>query len=130
VILAIGSDLVSVDRIADALQRHGDRFAGRILTSREQQVYRVAPRPAAYLAKRFAIKEAASKALGTGIGAISWQDMETDNEIGGAPILRFSGAALRLFRNKGGSRVLVSVSDEKEMALAFVVLVGADATST
>jgi len=121
-IVGIGTDLVHISRIEDALVRHGDRFANRILSAGERLVFTKAPRPAAYLAKRFAIKEAASKALGTGIGKVSWQDFDVYNLATGEPALRFSGQAQALFSNKGGSKILVSIADERDLALAFVVL--------
>lgn len=74
-ILGIGTDLAVIERVAKAISRHGERFARRILTDAELERYRDHPQQAAYLAKRFAAKEATAKALGTGIGPISWQDM-------------------------------------------------------
>lgn len=120
--VAIGTDIVSIPRIASVLARQGERFAHRILTDDEFTCFAASARPAAYLAKRFAAKEAASKALGTGIGNISWQDMSVLNDAGGAPKMVFSGRALDMLAELGASRVLVSLSDEKEHALAFVVL--------
>ncbi len=78
--------------------------------------------PAAYLAKRFAAKEALSKALGTGIGKVSWQDMETVNDLAGAPAILLTGDAKKYLRKLGANNVLLSLSDERDFAVAFVVL--------
>lgn len=121
-IIGIGTDLVHVDRMAGILQKHGLRFSRRILTEFEREALARASRPEAYLAKRFAVKEAASKALGTGIGRISWQDFQISNNTAGMPELVFTGNAQRLFLQKGGRQILVSIADEQDIALAFVVL--------
>lgn len=120
--IAIGTDIVSISRVSAALERQGERFARRILTSGELERFMAHASPASWLAKRFAAKEAASKALGTGIGEVSWQDMEVLNDDRGAPSMVFSGRALELMQQLGAHRVLLSLSDEREHALAFVVL--------
>ena len=98
-IIGLGSDLIDIRRIAAALERHGDRFLDRIFTPEER---RKAERRAerirvATYAKRFAAKEAASKALGTGFRAgVFWRDLGVVNLSSGAPTLRMTGgAALR-----------------------------------
>jgi len=121
-IIGIGTDLVRVDRMEQILEKHGQRFVQRILTDAERQVLAGVCSPQAFLAKRFAVKEAASKALGTGIGQVSWQDFEISNSSAGTPQLRFSGNAQKLFLQKRGRQILVSIADEKDIALAFVVL--------
>ena len=89
-IAGIGTDIVELSRIEQALAR-GDRLARRILTPAELERFAAHTQPARYLAKRFAAKEAAVKALGTGIGVgISWQHIRVDNHPGGAPFLVFS----------------------------------------
>lgn len=121
-IAGIGTDIVSVARIAKTWERSGERFARRILTGKEYQVFEVRNHSVAYLASRFAAKEATSKALGTGIGKVSFQDMEVSNLESGAPVLTFTGAALELQQQRGIARVHISLSDEAEYAQAFVVL--------
>ena len=121
-IAGIGTDIASVARIAKAWERSGERFARRILTEKEYQVFEGRNHSAAYLASRFAAKEAASKALGTGIGKVSFQDMEVSNLESGAPVLTFTGAALELQQQRGIARVHISLSDEAEYAQAFVIL--------
>lgn len=121
-IRGIGTDLVLVARIEAVLQRQGDRFARRILTEAEFQRFTAHRQPARFLAKRFAAKEAILKALGTGLaGGLSWQHMQVDNDAAGAPLVRLSGVAAQRLQQGGGGRMLLSLSDEREQALAFVV---------
>ncbi len=124
-IRGMGADLVSIARVAAVVERHGDRFARRILGATEYRIYRERGGSVAWLAKRFAAKEAASKALGTGIGVVSWHDIEVANDERGAPRLALHGnGALRLAQI-GASQAWLSLSDEAGMALAVVVLEGA-----
>lgn len=122
-ILGIGTDLVNITRIADSLERSGEKFAKRILASTELASYTLSKTPAQFLAKRFAVKEAAGKALGTGIGqGVSWRDIIVEHDTIGAPILKFEGRAAELAALKGVEVMHVSISDEIEYATAFVVL--------
>jgi holo-[acyl-carrier protein] synthase len=121
-IIGIGTDIVQIDRIKQAVERQGYRFAERILCPSELSVFEQKNQSASYLAKRFAAKEAASKALGTGIGPISWQDMEISNNNAGAPVLSFRGAAKERMESLGAHQVSISLSDELDYAVAFVVL--------
>lgn len=125
-IVGIGTDLVQVTRIREVVARQGTRFVNRILTPHEQEIFAGKKDGAAYLAKRFAAKEAASKALGTGIGQISWQDLEVTNDEAGAPLLTMTGMAENRLKEKGGRRVLISLSDERDYVSAFVVLDSGD----
>lgn len=121
-IVAIGTDIVEIARIRGVLERHGRSFAQRILCPRELLRFDQHSNPAAYLAKRFAAKEALVKALGTGIGKVSWQDMEVANNEAGAPYFILGGAVQTLMEELCADEVLLSLSDEQEYALAFVVL--------
>lgn len=121
-IIGIGTDLVEIARIKSALQRHGDRLARRILTPGELERYFEHGKKAHYLAARFAAKEAASKALQSGIGVISWQDISVSNTSAGAPRLQLSGNARDLMLGLGARQTFLSLSDERNYALAFVVL--------
>ena len=123
-IVGIGTDLIQVGRIRKALSRLGDRFARRILTPEELSIFLKHYDQAAFLAKRFAAKEALSKALNTGIGAISWQNVQVYNTSAGAPEIRLHGHAQELFIQRGGQNIFLSLSDERDYALAFVVLSG------
>jgi holo-[acyl-carrier protein] synthase len=127
VIVGIGTDLVEIVRVERALERHGDRFARRILVAQEYQRFAAHRKPAAYLAKRFAAKEAFSKAMGTGIRApVNWQNLGVANHSSGRPYFELSEALAELVRRRGIRSVHVSLTDERGMAAAFVVLEGAD----
>lgn len=121
-IIGIGTDIVDIARIGQTLQRQGTRFVERVLCADEILVYHQRADSLAYLAKRFAAKEAASKAFGTGIGELSWQDFSVLNDARGAPVLRLTGRAAQLLQERGGRQALLSLSDEREFAIAFVVL--------
>lgn len=123
-IIGIGTDIVQIDRIKRALERRGRSFAERILCADELTIFDKRNASEAYLAKRYAAKEAASKALGTGVGLISWQDMEVSNDSRGGPVLTLKGAALQRMLKMGVTHVHLSLSDEKDFAVAFVVLSG------
>ena len=119
----IGTDIVALARIEVALQRAGEKFAARVLTPYEMQQFKQSAHPSAYLAKRFAAKEAAAKALGTGIGhGISWQHMQIENDAMGAPILVLTGPATARQQQLGSCHAHISIADEVDQALAFVVL--------
>jgi holo-[acyl-carrier protein] synthase len=125
VILGIGTDLVEIPRIERALSRHGDRFARRILVPDEFERFARHRKPAAYLAKRFAAKEAFSKAMGTGIHfPVNWQNVSVANLSSGKPCLRFSDALGLLLASRGILEAHLSLSDEREVAAAFVILEG------
>lgn len=122
-IIAIGTDLVEIARIAGVLQRHGDRLGRRILSETEYAEWQQCEYSARYLAKRFAAKEAAAKALGTGFAhGVRWQDIETAHDPHGKPVLRLHAAARARGEALGATRLHLSVSDERQYALAFVVL--------
>ena len=127
-ILGIGTDLANIDRIAAVLDRHGDRFRNRVFTEREQRKAEGRPRAvAATYAKRWAAKEACSKALGTGLRmGISWKDMAVSNMRSGQPIMHVTGwAAERLAQMTppGHQAVIhVTLTDDHPWAQAFVVI--------
>ncbi len=122
-IVGLGTDVVALARIASALERQGDAFARRILAEQEWRDFCDSKRKTAFLAKRFCIKEAAAKALGTGIGrGVSWQHMWVEHNEDGAPRLCFDAGALQRLHSLGGERIHVSVSDEQDYATATVVL--------
>ena len=124
-ILGIGTDLARIQRFEDLLARRGEAISRRLLTPSEQAAMAQAAKPAAYLAKRFAAKEALLKALGTGLrDGLSWQQLEVSNDALGKPELQLTGRAAALAEQKGVQRIHLSISDEQEQALAFVVLEG------
>ena len=121
--IAIGTDIVEIQRIASALERQGDKFVQRILTESEMAEYQARGNSVAFLAKRFAAKEAIAKALGTGIGrGISFQHMIVSNNSEGAPQVELQANAAERLKQLGGTNVLLSLSDEKNTALAYVVI--------
>lgn len=122
-LIGIGTDLAKIERFTAILQRRATAFTRRVLTANEQTAMQQAASPAAFLAKRFAAKEALLKALGTGLrNGISWQDMQVSNDDLGKPSMQLSGKAAELAAEKGVKTLHLSITDEKEMALAFVVL--------
>ena len=127
-ILGIGSDLCNIERIEATLARHGDRFRNRVFTEREQRKADSRPMAvAATYAKRWAAKEACSKALGTGLRmGISWKDMAVSNLHTGQPVMHLTGwAAERLaaMTPPGHEAVVhVTLTDDHPWAQAFVVI--------
>ncbi len=129
--ISSGIDIIEIERIQKALDRHGERFLRRIFSDNELERLvkykerRVNPRIiTAELAARFAAKEACSKALGTGIGPVSWKEMEILNEPSGKPILRLSGKAAQIAGFLGFTSWSVSLTHTKETAAAVVVAAG------
>ena len=121
--IAIGTDILKVDRVDAVVERLGDRFVQRILTPAEQLEYKQSQQPNRLLAKRFAAKEAIAKTLGTGIGrGVSWQDISIDHDAQGAPLVKLDGGALAVATERGGSRVELSIADELDYVVAFAVL--------
>lgn len=120
-IIGLGTDIVELARFEQMAANALARLAKRVLTEAEQQTFAEHRFPARYLAKRFAVKEAASKALGTGIGrGVSFQHFEVSNNEFGAPQLQlFEPALARLPAN---SKLWVSLSDEKHYAVATVII--------
>lgn len=122
-IFGIGSDVVRVSRIARALERHGERFAQRLLSEAEFAEFRRAARPAYFLAKRFAAKEAAVKAFGTGFrDGIALRDIAVGHDALGKPLLIFAAAAAQQKAKLGVGETFLSLSDDEDIALAFVVM--------
>jgi len=123
VIVGIGVDIVEISRIRKSLARYGDRFADKILTDAEKAAFREATDQGAWLAKRFAAKEAVAKALGTGMRrGVHFRQMIVDRKKSGAPFITLSGAAEKRAEALGVSGRHLSISDEDAYAVAFVVL--------
>ena len=121
--LAIGTDIVEIQRIADVVERQGDKFVQRILTDAEQQEYLRLNCALSFLAKRFAAKEAVAKALGTGIGhGVSFRDINIIKTERGAPAVELSGGAATVLSAMGGSQILLSLAGERQYAVAYAVL--------
>ena len=122
-IFGVGTDVVEIARIAKAMERHGERFAKRILCQSELVRFKSHRLPANYLAKRFAAKEAFTKALGTGIRSpANWHGVWVKNLPSGKPTLEFSEPLAALLKKRGITSAHVSLSDEKGVAFATVIL--------
>lgn len=120
-IYGIGTDIVRIQRLDDNLARFGDRFASRILTESELEGFHASGSKAHFLAKRFAAKEAAAKALGTGFrDGLSLRDISVSNDELGKPVLKFSPRAQQELESRDIAHCHVSISDELEYAVAFV----------
>ncbi len=122
-IYGIGTDIVRVARMEQDIARYGDKFAERILTDAELNEYRQSNAPAHFLARRFAAKEAAAKAMGTGFrDGLHLHDIGVAHDANGKPLLEFTGRAQQFMHEKGISTVHVSLADEEDNAVAFVIL--------
>ena len=126
-IYGVGTDIVSINRIQDIILKNREGFIKRVLTEHEQALFANKADSAAFCAKRFAAKEAFSKALGTGIGrVVSFQDLTVRNNDNGKPHF-IPSEKLRLYLlEKGVKQAHLSISDESQYALAFVVLEAID----
>lgn len=121
-IFGIGIDVVEVERIASAIERHGEPFLAKIFTTAERTYCESRKNPAMHYAARFAAKEAAVKALGTGIGAnAGLQDLEVIHDEAGAPKLRLSGAAEAFAEQHGITGIQISLTHAREYAAANAI---------
>ena len=122
-IFGIGTDIVRVERMTRNLERFGDRFAQRILTRNELSDYEACGSRANFLAKRFAAKEAAAKAMGIGFReGLTLRQIGVGHDDKGKPQLEFEGYAASFIKKKGINAAHVSLADEAEHAVAFVTL--------
>ena len=123
-IFGIGTDLVHIPRMQELLDKHDDKIALRILSDAEFSEFQQATNQAAFLAKRFAAKEATAKALGTGFrDGLSLRHIEVVNNEMGKPELSFHQQGRILIEQHNIGRSLLSLSDEQDYALAFVTLI-------
>lgn len=119
--LATGVDLIEIGRIKDVISRHGNHWLERIFTPAELAQY---GKRAESLAGRFAAKEAVTKALGCGIGEVSWKDIEILGDEQNAPVLKLHGAAERKAGELGLTSWSVSISHNQSHTVAMVVAIG------
>ena len=123
-IIGLGIDATDIPRIAAAIERYGERFSGRIFTAGEIAYCMRRRTPAIHFAARFAAKEAAMKALGTGHSrGVLWRDVEVIRH-GGPPQLQFHGAAGRHFSAIGGRSSLLTITHSDHLAMAQVLIMG------
>jgi len=122
-IYGIGTDLLKKTRIAKISAQHPARFAARILSPEELVVFKSHKQPIDYLAKRFAAKEAIVKALGTGfIEGIYFTNISILSNNLGKPTISFSGQTKEYISQRGALHFEISISDDEEYALAFVII--------
>jgi holo-[acyl-carrier protein] synthase len=124
-IIGIGVDLADSNRIERMLVEYGSRFAERILAPSERAAYRISSRPTWFVANRFAAKEALSKALGTGLRfPVTLHTISVIYDAVGKPELRFHGALPEYLAGRGVSRCHLTLSHERDLACAMVVVEG------
>lgn len=122
-IVGTGIDITEVERVRGVIKRFGRRFLERVFTSNEIQYCESKANSEQCFAARFAAKEAAMKALGTGLRrGLSWQHIEVGREPGGRPTLHFSGRASEFAAQLGARRLALSLSHTGEHAIAQVIL--------
>jgi len=120
-IVGIGTDIVDVRRIQRSLTRFGERFTDKVLCAGERRSL-TGNRLAAYLARQFSAKEAVSKALGTGMrSGVHFRNIEIDRKESGAPRVRLTGEAKSRAEELGISDIHISMSDERDYAIAYVI---------
>ncbi len=121
-IRGIGVDIVSTPRIRRAVSRWGARFASRILSARERDVFASRLTDPAFLARQFAAKEAVSKALGTGMRrGVHFRSIEVFRDAHGAPRVELTGGSVSRASELEIQSVLVSIADEKDVAIAYAL---------
>lgn len=124
-VIGLGTDIVQISRFEhmDDASVKRDRLAQKVLTPNEFDIYQQHAHPARFLAKRFAVKEAAVKALGTGIGhGVGWQHIWLTHTDKGQPLLHYTDGFAQIASELGVTHSHVSISDEKEYAVATVIL--------
>ena len=122
-IVGSGIDITEVDRIAGSIQRFGHRFLQRVFTEAEIRYCDAKKNKAERYAARFAAKEAAMKAIGTGLRhGVTWKDIETGHAPGGKPVLRLSGRAADFAKALGAKHIALSLTHTAQIAMAMVVL--------
>jgi len=118
----IGTDLVEIDRIARVYESYGDKFLNRLFTARERDYFNQWRDPVPRIAGRFAAKEAAMKALGTGwTGGVRWRDIEIIRMSGGKPTIWFYGRCRELFVSLGAEHIHCTISHSRNSAIAVVI---------
>ena len=126
-ILGIGSDLIDIRRVEQSIEKFGERFLSRIFTDLERAKSEGRKAKAASYAKRFAAKEACSKALGTGLNrGVFWRDMGVENLPGGKPTMRLTNGALRRLEEMTPpgmvAQIDLTITDDFPLAQAFVII--------
>lgn len=124
-VLGIGTDLVEVERVRRALERHGDRFLRRVFTEGEIAYCAGLKHPWPHYAARFAAKEAVSKCFGTGIcGDFGWKSLDVSKDARGRPLAKLDAQGQALLMAHGAREVLLSLTHTQTLAQAVAILVG------
>ena len=122
-IVAVGIDIVEIARIEEVFRRRGERFGRRVFTETEIEYCELRASKLASYAARFAAKEAAMKALGTGWAeGVGWREIEVVRAESGAPVIKLHGRALERMRELGAARAHVSLTHSRDIAMAQVIL--------
>ncbi len=126
-IVGIGTDVASIERIGQSLERFGERFVNRVLTPEERVRFDKTRAKASHLAKRWAAKEAFAKAIGTGIHApFTWHSISVGRDAKGKPLVQPDAKMAEHLLSLGVTRAHISLTDDAGVAVAFVVLEGND----
>ncbi len=121
-IIAVGIDIVEIDRIREAYRRYADRFAHRIYSEAERARIARLVDPAPYLAGRWAVKEAVMKVLGTGLSrGVTFRDIQVIREPSGAPTVKLSGVAQEIAHSLGIGQIMVSITHGRDLAAAHAM---------
>lgn len=124
-VVGIGLDLAEVDRIEAAIAKHGERFLTRVYTEAERKYCESKPNKFERFAGRFAAKEAAMKAIGTGWKrGVAWREFEVMRAPSGQPIIKFHGKAAEIAHALGVKKALVTITHSEKSAIAQVLLEG------
>jgi holo-[acyl-carrier protein] synthase len=122
-VIGVGTDVIEIARIAQSIDRFGDRFLARVFTPREIAYCRRKKNAAESFAARFAAKEAGAKALGTGISqGVSWLELEVNREPSGRPTLELTGRAAQRASRLGIAGISLSLTHSKDIAFAVVIM--------
>ncbi|MAF65213.1 MAG: holo-[acyl-carrier-protein] synthase [Planctomycetes bacterium] len=124
-IVSVGTDLVQIERLGEALERRGERFLRRVFTDGERAYCEARNRPQTHYAGRFAVKEAVMKVLGTGwSGGVRWVDIEVERPENQAPAVVLHGETARIAEEKGIRRVWISITHDGGLAMAVAIAEG------
>ena len=121
-VVALGMDLVQIERLEAVLEKRGERFLARVFTPAERRYCEARARPATHFAGRFAVKEAVMKALGTGWArGVRWQDIEVCRGGSGAPELVLHGTTAEIARERSIERIHITITHDAGLAAAVAV---------
>jgi holo-[acyl-carrier protein] synthase len=124
-LISIGTDIIECVRIAQMIEKHGEVFLQRVFTRREIEYCSSRKTATQHYAGRWAAKEAVLKVLGTGwTRGIQWTDLEIQNEVSGAPVMKLAGKAAEIAKERGIKEIMVSISHCRAYATAFASGIG------